>query len=701
MLDVNKVRACLRLFKGYLVDDNLDTNDYCKNVSEFKEDMLKHGLIFACHNSADIPATVVEQAIDMYGIKAEEWNQTFHKSFATVRDTDIETLVVQQIVHYITTYGFEALGIYDKDTVYIPKEELDIPELEKDIKLIVISWFNLTELQIKLMTLLSSGIALSKETIEDIMTLSDYIPRDRFDEIKNKEIRIALYDKYNIVPKNNVEFLRYMIYKLTGSTLLIKNQQSIKALKQCDKEQIYNLLQSYLTNTPNGYIKLAEIFLRYKDLFLALKRPLSDMYDIKDKQINMYINSAINKISKLSKKYHKPLDNNILDRLSNIKDLTIYNLGKSAINSAITETNSFRLIRILNGLKYRLSCNSDDAIVYKIRNGKAYVSELEKAMTEEQQVVINDIITNIEVELASRIKNKLKDKIIYIPENVVYTLPQSEKQFNGNIPEGSYIEVKKDDDMLVGVHWKNFEDERIDLDLHMQNKSEQYGWNTSYRSESENFYFSGDVTDAVLPKGATEVFYIGKSCENKAFLLTLNDYTRNKRDIPYDLIFAKSDISRIEKNHTIDPNNILYVIHNTFEAEENEKTIGLVKIDSNSIRLYFNDFSLGRSIVTRQTNVIQNSYSYLNKYTDIQYKLNDLLTKASITVINKPEYNKEVYFEKLENNSLQEIDNERAAELIKNNNGNLLFKQDKKIKADIDLSIENINKQSLIELFTD
>ena len=551
------------------------------------------------------------------------------------------------------------------------------------------------------MTLLSSGIALSKETIEDIMTLSDYIPRDRFDEIKNKEIRIALYDKYNIVPKNNVEFLRYMIYKLTGSTLLIKNQQSIKALKQCDKEQIYNLLQSYLTNTPNGYIKLAEIFLRYKDLFLALKRPLSDMYDIKDKQINMYINSAINKISKLSKKYHKPLDNNILDRLSNIKDLTIYNLGKSAINSAITETNSFRLIRILNGLKYRLSCNSDDAIVYKIRNGKAYVSELEKAMTEEQQVVINDIITNIEVELASRIKNKLKDKIVYIPENVVYTLPQSEKQFNGNIPEGSYIEVKKDDDMLVGVHWKNFEDERIDLDLHMQNKSEQYGWNTSYRSESENFYFSGDVTDAVLPKGATEVFYIGKSCENKAFLLTLNDYTRNKRDIPYDLIFAKSDISRIEKNHTIDPNNILYVIHNTFEAEENEKTIGLVKIDSNSIRLYFNDFSLGRSIVTRQTNVIQNSYSYLNKYTDIQYKLNDLLTKASITVINKPEYSKEVYFEKLENNSLQEIDNERAAELIKNNNGNLLFKQDKKIKADIDLSIENINKQSLIELFTD
>ena len=255
--------------------------------------------------------------------------------------------------------------------------------------------------------------------------------------------------------------------------------------------------------------------------------------------------------------------------------------------------------------------------------------------------------------------------------------------------------------MIVGVHWKNFEDERIDLDLHMQNKSEQYGWNTSYRSESENFYFSGDVTDAVLPKGATEVFYIGKSCENKAFLLTLNDYTRNKRDIPYDLIFAKSDISRIEKNHTIDPNNILYIIHNTFEAEENEKTIGLVKIDSNSIRLYFNDFSLGRSIVTRQTNVIQNSYSYLNKYTDIQYKLNDLLTKASITVINKPEYSKEVYFEKLENNSLQEIDNERAAELIKNNNGNLLFKQDKKIKADIDLSIENINKQSLIELFTD
>ena len=121
-----QIVSCLRLFKGYLPNCT-DELDVCKTVLEFKEDMLKRGLLFVTKTTEDIPPKVVELAVNMYGVKEEEWNQTFHKSFATVRDTDIETLVVQQIVHYITTYGFEALGIYDKDTVYIPKEELEIP----------------------------------------------------------------------------------------------------------------------------------------------------------------------------------------------------------------------------------------------------------------------------------------------------------------------------------------------------------------------------------------------------------------------------------------------------------------------------------------------------------------------------------------------------------------------------------------------
>ena len=36
-------------------------------------------------------------------------------------------------------------------------------------------------------------------------------------------VRTALYSKYNIVPKDGVEFIRFLIFKLTGNTLLIKD----------------------------------------------------------------------------------------------------------------------------------------------------------------------------------------------------------------------------------------------------------------------------------------------------------------------------------------------------------------------------------------------------------------------------------------------------------------------------------------------
>ena len=194
----------------------------------------------------------------MYGKKPEEWNATFHKSFSTVKNTPIEVLVAQQIMHYITTYGFENLGIYSQDLVYIPYEALEIPELEEDIPMVVIHNINAEQLNERLLNLLTSGIALSKQTVQDVMELSDYIDVDRFDEIVNKEVKIALYDKYGVVPKNNVDFLRYLVFKTTGSTLLIQSRDLIKSIKNSDIEKPYEYLSTYVSRN-NGYKKLVKI----------------------------------------------------------------------------------------------------------------------------------------------------------------------------------------------------------------------------------------------------------------------------------------------------------------------------------------------------------------------------------------------------------------------------------------------------------
>ena len=94
------------------------------------------------------------------------------------------------------------------------------------------------------------------------MVLSDYIDKERFDEISNKEIKTTLYDKYNIMPKNPDEFLRYLLFKTTGDTLKIQNKEMINKIKMGDKEKALIMLKAYIDKTPNGYAKLSSIFLR-------------------------------------------------------------------------------------------------------------------------------------------------------------------------------------------------------------------------------------------------------------------------------------------------------------------------------------------------------------------------------------------------------------------------------------------------------
>jgi hypothetical protein len=210
------------------------------------------------------------------------------------------------------------------------------------------------------------------------------------------------------------------------------------------------------------------------------------------------------------------------------------------------------------------------------------------------------------------------------------------------------------------------------------NKNEQYGWNTAYRSTNgENFYFSGDVTDAPKPNGAVECFYIGKNCENKAFLLTLNDYTCNSKPVDFDFVIAKCNESEIDKNYIINPNNILVQIKN--KMQENQITLGLVKIINNKIEFYFNNFNLGNYIVTKRNDIIKNVFEYLDNYSKIQLTLNELLEDSGAILLDNP------YTEKLVEAGVDGF-------------GNTLYKKEK-IAPDIDLSLENIDKTTIINLF--
>lgn len=668
-------KEVLRLFKSYLGEKS----------ENFSKEGLKYGLL--------IPDTanenIIKEAIKQYGKDGEKWNQTFHKDFEIVKNAPIEDLIAQQLIHYITTYGFESLGFYDSNLVYLPKEKLEIPELVvENIELVPIKPITAEELQEKLMILLTSGIALSEQSVKDIMVLSDYIDKNRFDEIVNREIKITLYDKYNIMPRNPEEFLRYLIFKTTGETLKINNSQLINKIKNSNKEKALTMLESYMTE--NGLAKLSSIFLRNKNLFLAFK------VDKKENlQLSVNMNRIINALRKYAITYHKPLSKNILDCLTDENvDVDLEKLPELLDNITI-----FREIRIVNGILYRL--NGSNAIVYKIRNGKSFVKTLDNR-TEEYIIRLNAIYEVVYNHLINRLSHKVANKTIYIPSNITYAAPTSEKQFNGNIPDGSYLEIPRTDNMVYGIHWTNIlskksnsrfygeegsittSTERVDLDLKQMNKSEVFGWDASYRSSTSDILFSGDMTDAPLPKGATELFYVGKNYGYGAFLVTLNNFTQNNANVPFEFVIAKATHRpEYRTNYVVDPNNILEKVDMVVEKDNYQKTVGFIVI-GDTIKFYFNDFSQGAQRTSRQDNVTMGTFDYLQSYSKVQLKLNDLLKDAGAILTDKETVFKAVVKE------------------IVDENGNIKESttEEKEFPVDYNLSTNSITKETLIDLLS-
>ena len=346
-------QATLRLFKALPITKK----ETKMQPLSFLEKTIRKGFIISPEVIANYPANdiLIKLIESEIGLTPEQINASFHKSWLKVQEASIEQLVMEQIMHYFTTYGFQSLGVYNDSTVYIPHEQLDIPELTDDLKLVLIKGYTWEELKEKLLKLLQSGIALKEDTMNDIVTVAELVGLTvkEIDSIKNKEVKVQLYDRLNKIPENPTEFLRYVIYKTTKETLLIKNKNLINKIKESDA-YIYPLFLKY--DTENGLAKLSTIFYRFKPLFLAFKKDES-------------VKPLINMLRKLEKTNHKPMSedylNSITGKIKNNKPLS-----KKELLNELSKVNIFRKIRLANALNYRV--HDTNAILYKVRNGNGY-----------------------------------------------------------------------------------------------------------------------------------------------------------------------------------------------------------------------------------------------------------------------------------------------------------------------------------------
>lgn len=634
---INAIKSTISLFKAVPIFGNC--NEFSQNFSQ--EENIKHGFVFsekavhACFNYIT-NEEIYNHTKKEFGYDVEgELNNGFYKNFNTViKSTELE-LYLNQIIHYISTYGFMSDGVYSNGVVCIPNEKINIPKEINSIKITVINALEIDDIRNKVLNLLTSGIALSSATLYHLTNIILYFKFDiDIDSVKNKEMKMILCEKLDLIPSYPKEFLHFLVYLSTHSTLLIKNKLTFTLIRNystINNNEVLNKFKAYL-HQENGIEKLASIFLRFKPLFLAFKTPCGKE-----------LNSIINKINKLSHKYHKSVEPKFLETIS-----TKTEFYPSQLKIELKGITNFKKISIVNGLRYRLQ--EPDYILYSIRNGLGYVKDFtgSSEYLQTYQQYINAIIQSI----VDDIKPKVNGKKIHIPEDLTYMAPTSEKKFFGCIPFGSYYSFKSKN-TVIGVHWLNIlnnkkEEINVDLDLRFQSETRDIGWNNHFYgnnhkiSKNAECVFSGDMTTALIDKGgAVESYYVSEKMKNEFATLTLHFYNlstvlshldKEKYDLPFELIIDDAILDKVTGNEInrellIDPRTITFSLPNIINNER--MTIGFLRSDEEgNKRFYFSSIAVGKGRVSHNDKYIREVLDYTQTYLNSCLTLKELLTAA-------------------------------------------------------------------------
>ncbi|WP_294264797.1 hypothetical protein [uncultured Chryseobacterium sp.] len=481
-------------------------------------------------------------------LNGNDLNKTFHKSWQKIKESTRAQLLLEQVYHYISTYGSDFRG-----EIFIPNEVLNVPDLKLTFK--IIKAYTEEEMTEKCLSLLSSGIALKEESIDDVLSVLhndlhyDFTGKEN---IRNKEAIIKIADRYDIFPENPVEFFRYVVYKTTRETLLIKNDDLINRIIQSKFNPTW-LFESF------GLEKLAQIFNRFKPLFLAYKNRAP---------------KTINRISKLSKVHHQPLVSNPLNNATNM-------LLENSDLHWLENATPFALFKALSACYARMY--GQNTFVYRVRNGKSWTKQ--STGTSVNELNYGFILTYL------KSKYNFSGKKFYFPENVEFGLPTSEKMFVGNIPTGTRFFGER---LAVGIYWKNAWG-AFDLDLSGLNIAGKIGWNAAYNQNEGQLMYSGDITNA--PDGAVEYLYANRGLT--APTLVISNVFNGNSDCGYKIIIGKGDA--VSYDYMMNPNNLFAEAR--CQSVQKQTIVGMLLPKNEKQCFVLLNFGAGHSHVSGNTEV--------------------------------------------------------------------------------------------------
>jgi len=398
-------------------------------------------------------------------------------------------------------------------------------------------------------------------------------------------------------------------------------------------KRVTDLLSSGIALNSATQESLVNIFKAYKDKF--------DINTIKNKEFLMYVCKELNLVPKKaeqllrycvyrmtsnpmiinSARERKNLYSRICFYTTTINKILKQYVEENGVEPIALQFNRYRKLWII--LKH---AGKDAATIINRARKLSNTYSTTKEHTSKASFKIKNLIFN---SIKKNIGKNIKGKRFYIPEGIMYAVPTSQKNFIDNIP--MYTRYKMDKNSIIGIHWTNSEDGRVDLDLHYTSKNIHVGWNSRFDSK-ENILYTGDLTDAPTPKGATEAFYIKDTLKDDFGMISVNNYSGNPGLFEL-FIGADPDKKIYDRNGIINAENLAFKFTGLSMNDDNEKCFGIIDSQENSREFIFVDSSSGFDRVPAYSVQKEVMLSAIRSMAKNRLYLNELIEKLGGEVV--------------------------------------------------------------------
>lgn len=564
--------------------------------------------------------------------KSDNAYTVFYRNFPeeVINLSEMETYFLQ-FLHYLIGYLPEGAEVNES-------EESIETEPSEFVKLSHLKRVSETEMFDLLRNLLSSNVTLSETNLKNVLTLLKYCDEKEIKElmgqIKIKETLMTIAKvQFEETGSTYAEFstatdvLRF-IALLSGEKLNTK----FVAFKYFKRPEL-NILVSKLENVNYLLDDMKRYRKPWRKFFLMNGNRISFKKYPKVKQV---ADMLFGKFSHITKKGKFELSRNRMNEMSDTEfEEFLENFSRYSgdyIRNLLSLVNRVSEERVEKVLKYFLVATKEantrllfqvcDRIL-NVKNGEAgrVVNAKGNWLVLEETINLSDTVFQKTAETVSHaILEKLSEKEplgkVWIDEsyqNIAMTT--SEKDSNSSLrplTRGSVIPYSSEVDTLrFYVAWKNFEGNRVDLDLSAVKFDADFnhlGELAYYSHNQEGMAFSGDITDA--PQGALEyidIFDIEKVKEDgtRYVLMTVrsyNGYTFKEMGTAY------AGVLELSKKEAKDKKNLYSsAVRHGFALSSNTQTVNTLIVDLEENKYVWLDMNLPTNSERKTSNYLTNA----------------------------------------------------------------------------------------------